>query len=76
MVGKRATQTESIVALNVGGVTDGFTVSRNLLCSVKGSALEAMFSGRHELPLYEGKVFVDRDPKIFNLVVNYLRNNL
>ena len=64
------------MSLNVGGVTHGFTVSKHLLCSVKGSALEAMFSGRHALPLYEGKVFVDRDPQVFNLLINYLRNNL
>ena len=34
---------------------------RSLLCSVPGSALEAMFSGRHQLKLKDGKVFVDRE---------------
>ena len=34
-----------------------------------------MFSGRHTLPLIDGRVFVDRDPSAFLKVVNYLRNN-
>ena len=47
---------------------------RSLLCSVEGSALEAMFSGRHELRIIDGKVYVQRDPKIFRLLISYLRN--
>ena len=63
--------------LDVGGVTDGFKVRRSMLCSVKGSALESMFSGRHALPiLNNGKIFVDRDPKCFLLMINFLRNNM
>ena len=64
------------MSLNVGGVTDGFMVPRSMLCTVKGSALEAMFSGRHELPKVDGKIFINRDPEIFKSVINYLRNNL
>ena len=67
---------DEIVELDVGGTTEGFKVSRRLLCTVSGSALEAMFSGRHELPKVNGKIFVDRNPKVFIIVIDYLRNNL
>ena len=73
----RVTHASDIIELDVGGVTEGFKVRRSLLCTIKGSALETMFSGRHSLPLLEnGKVFVDRDPRVFLLLINYLRNNM
>ena len=59
--------------LNVGGVTEDFIVSKDLLCSIKPSTLEEMFSGRHELKKFNGKVFIDRNPKIFRYVLDYLR---
>jgi len=34
-----------------------------------------MFSGRHELKKQSGKVFLDRNPKVFRYVLDYLRNN-
>ena len=66
-----------VLELNVSGVTEGFTLRRQLLCQVPGSALEAMFSERNDVMLQRvnNKVFVDRDPKIFKYVVMYLRNN-
>ena len=73
---KRVCEVQDIVELNVRGDTNGFMVSRKLLCSVQGSALEAMFSGRHALPKIDGKIFVDRDPTIFRCIINYLSNNL
>ena len=69
------TSKEDLIELNVGGVTQGFTFRRSLLCSVPGTPLELMFSGRHELKLIDGKVFIDRDPKLFIHVINFLRNN-
>jgi hypothetical protein len=33
-----------------------------------------MFSGRHELPKHEGRIFVDRDGLAFTNMINYLRN--
>ena len=49
-------------------------VRRSLLCSYKGSALEAMFSGKHELNYIDGYVYLDRNPKIFKLMLDFLRN--
>lgn len=37
-----------IIDLNVGGKND-FSIRRSTLCGVPGSALEALFSGRHAL---------------------------
>ena len=49
-------------------------MSRSLLTRVKGSTLEAMFSGRHELKKLEnGAIFVDRDADVFEMVITYLR---
>ena len=37
---------ESILDLDIGGEI-GIRIKKSLLCSVPGSALDAMFSGRH-----------------------------
>lgn len=66
---------DEIVQLNVSGVTEGFTVRKSLLCSVQGSSLQAMFSGRHSLNKIDGRIFIDRDPDVFRLLISYLRNN-
>lgn len=50
-------------------------VSKSLLCTVKESALEAMFSGRHTLKKIDGKLFIDRDPEAFKNLISFLRNN-
>lgn len=58
----------------MGGVTEGFMVSKKLLCTNPGSTLSAMFSGRHDLPRVNGAIFLDRNPKVFVHVINYLRS--
>jgi BTB/POZ domain len=53
---------KAVVVLNVGGCQ--FTTSRSTLCSVEGSQLEAMFSGRHVFcahQMEDGSYFIDRD---------------
>ena len=76
IVKEKVAKADDILELNVGGITNGFVVRRSLLCSVPGSALEAMFSGRHHLPKFEGKIFVDRNPVVFSHIIDYLRNNM
>jgi hypothetical protein len=66
---------DEILSLSVSGVTHGFVVKRSLLTSVPNSILEAYFSGRQELTLIDGKIFVDRDPKTFEMLISYLRND-
>jgi hypothetical protein len=60
--------------LDIGGEI-GVRIKKSLLCSIPGSALDAMFSGRHQLVKVNGRVFIDRDPSIFKLVISYLRSN-
>ena len=74
-IAKINTINESVVQLNVSGVTKGFLVAKDILCSVPNSALEAMFSGRHELKKEHGAIYLSRNPKVFELVIDYLRNN-
>ena len=65
---------DQVVRLDIGGEKQ-IAVKRSLLTKVTGSALEAMFSGRHELPMVDNRVFVDRDPEAFSLLITYLRND-
>jgi hypothetical protein len=61
------------VKLDVGG--HHFTTSVTTLTSETDSMLAAMFSGRHEHELdNDGRVFIDRDPKAFALILDWLRN--
>ena len=63
-----------VVALNVGG-THHMMTERDVLRLVPGSTLEKMFNGLHELKKIDGEVFLDRDGKTFQFLVNYLRND-
>ena len=61
-----------IIELNIGGSTL-YTLSRQLLRSVPGSLLDKLFSDTKEPTRIDGRVFLDRDPKIFKLIIRYLR---
>jgi hypothetical protein len=61
-----------ILDLDIGG-TQKFSTTRSTLMKYANSALSAMFSGRHELPKHNGRVFIDRDGMTFLNMVNYLR---
>lgn len=61
-----------MIKLNVGG-THMLASSRRVLCQVKGSSLEKMFSGMHKLQMIDDHVFLDRDGKTFEIMLNYLR---
>eukprot|EP01051_Picozoa_sp_SAG22_P004928 SAG22_NODE_279_length_13134_cov_7.532561_2_plen_273_part_00 len=61
-----------IVELNVGG--QYFTTSSNTLQSKPDSMIGAMFS-RWDLPKdKDGRFFIDRDPKFFAQILNFLRD--
>lgn len=63
-----------VVAINVGG-THHMMTERDVLRLVPGSTLEKMFNGLHELKKIDEEVFLDRDGKTFQYLVNYLRND-
>ena len=54
-----------------------FHTTRTVLTQERGSMLECMFSGRFPLDLDEaGHCFVDRDPRHFPVILDYLRNGV
>ena len=65
---------DDIIKLNISG-KDDLTVRRSTLCHVQGSALEAMFSGRHAMQMLDDKIFIDRNPLAFNLMIDFIRNS-
>jgi len=63
---------DTVVDLNVGGRT--FTTSKATLCQVPGSLLEAMFTGQQSVAKDgAGRYFIDRNPKHFESILEYLR---
>mmetsp|Transcript_4844 Transcript_4844/g.5247 ORF Transcript_4844/g.5247 Transcript_4844/m.5247 type:complete len:278 (+) Transcript_4844:61-894(+) len=61
-----------VVTLNVGGVL--YQTTTDTLCSIPGTMLEAMFSGRHAIYKdKEGHYFLDRDGPTFRHILNWLR---
>jgi len=66
-------QFSKVVQLNVGG--QKFTTLRSTLCQYEGTFLEALASGRHETIEHpEGYIFIDRNPKYFPLILDFLRD--
>ena len=62
-----------ILDIDIGG-THKMTTTRNTLTKYSNSALAAMFSGRHEIPKHNHRLFIDRDGQAFQHMVNYLRS--
>jgi hypothetical protein len=64
--------TSDIVNLNVGGTR--FSTSRQTLCSIQDSFFSSLLSGRIPTCRDEsGALFIDRDPKYFSIILNFLR---
>ncbi|XP_018563863.1 BTB/POZ domain-containing protein KCTD3 isoform X1 [Anoplophora glabripennis] len=61
-----------ILHLNVGGKR--FSTSRQTLTLIPDTFFTALLSGRiSSLRDEKGAIFIDRDPKIFSIILNYLR---
>jgi len=66
---------ETIIHLNVGG--KHFSTYKTTLTRVEGTMLEALFSGRHPIARDEkDRCFIDRSPKHFDTVLNFLRTGI
>jgi hypothetical protein len=66
---------DDIVKRNVGGKL--FVTTRATLCAEAGSMLAAKFDPESKFAPpkeIDGAVFLDRDPKMFECLLNYLRN--
>ena len=69
---QKKSEDEEIISLNVGGKR--FTTSRQTLTSIGDTFFTALLSGRiSSLRDSSGAIFVDRDPKLFAIILNYLR---
>jgi len=65
---------KKMVKLNVGGEIFSTTIST---FNKEPSMLSAMFSGNFNMePGQDGAYFIDRDPKYFPMILNYLRMNV
>ena len=70
---KRLRSDGNAFVLNVGGLH--FRTTAETLNSVPSSFFGALASGRHRIQLDEdGSLFLDRNPKHFGLILEYLRN--
>ena len=60
------------IKLDVGGT--GFSVARSTLLSGKESFFHSLLvGGFNTAPEEDGCYFIDRDPEMFPLIINYLR---
>eukprot|EP00026_Physarum_polycephalum_P012190 Phypoly_transcript_12469.p1 GENE.Phypoly_transcript_12469~~Phypoly_transcript_12469.p1 ORF type:complete len:326 (+),score=33.49 Phypoly_transcript_12469:114-1091(+) len=59
------------ITLNVGG--QKFTTSKTTLLSHKGSFFDAMLSSGKWKPDSKGRYFIDRNPELFPVILDYLR---
>eukprot|EP00744_Colponema_vietnamica_P027133 GILI01040554.1.p1 GENE.GILI01040554.1~~GILI01040554.1.p1 ORF type:complete len:240 (+),score=57.98 GILI01040554.1:35-721(+) len=67
------TQFTEIVEINCGGTI--LQTNRATLLQFEPTRLDAIFSGRWDVPLdKDGRVFLDRDPEDFSLILLWLRN--
>jgi len=65
----------SKIKLDVGGQL--FTTSLSTLTQIGGTYFSVMFSGKVKVqPDKEGNYFIDRDPLVFSLILNFLRGIL
>jgi hypothetical protein len=70
-----AASSGEIVCLNVGG--QRISTTRQTLTSIPDTFFTALLSGRiPSLKDSNGAIFIDRDPKIFNLILSYMRTRL
>ena len=63
-----------VVKLNIGGNTH-LQCEKQLLTSVPDSTLALLFNDMHELKKVDGEVFLDRNGKTFETLIDYLRND-
>lgn len=65
---------DEIIKINVNG-TDEFSVHIDTLISVENSLLSELFSDMDNFKRIDDKVFLDRDPEAFRLLLLWLRND-
>ena len=65
---------KDVIKINVGGTV--IMTSKNVLTSVSQSKLDKVFSGElTELKRIDDAIFLDRNDKIFEAMIDYLRDD-
>lgn len=70
-------QKSEVLSLNIGGTHELMT-TKKVLCEgvAKGSKLAELFSDHtNNLATVDSKIFLDRDGKTFQILINFLRNS-
>jgi len=71
-ISKEKVHFPSKIKLDIGGTS--FTTSLSTLTTIGGTFFSAMFSGKIQVqPDKDGSYFIDRDPTVFPLILNFLR---
>jgi hypothetical protein len=71
-----APDSSEIVTINVGGEVIMQTTRNTICLAAPGSRFAGLFSGRWEDSVVkdaQGRIFLDHDPELIRLIVNYLR---
>ena len=63
---------EKIIKLNIGGKR--YETSKDTLLFFKGTVLEKMINGSIPILRVKDRIFIDRNGKIFEYILDYLRN--
>jgi len=66
-----AAQAKTKIKLDIGGKI--FSTSKSTLLAFEGSYFHAMLSSGHWHPDEDGVYFIDRNPKYFNIILDYMR---
>lgn len=64
----------NIVKFNCGGKKI-LTTKDTLMCGGKNSYFSTIINQKFRLDLIDGYIFIDRNPKYFEMVIDYLRSN-
>jgi len=68
---ENAEKAKSKIILDIGGTR--FTTSKSTLMAFEGSYFHAMLSSGHWQPDEDGSYFIDRNPKFFDIILDYMR---
>jgi len=68
---ENAAKSKTKISLNVGGKK--FATSKSTLLSCQGTYFYAMLSSGHWQPDEDGEYFIDRNPKFFGIILDFLR---
>ena len=55
--------TKNYLDINVGGTI--VKIPKSIMSQFEDTALEALFSGRHDIEVKNGVPFINRDPEVF-----------